>query len=201
MASGKKDGKHKSREGNDRVEQSLDQRHLGDSNHLPPDVSSRPLIVFGANNSPPTIDSTDDQIQVFRAQYGLWEHRFLALTQYSLLRAFIQNAGILAIDPALLADEDAFSPWTMSNPYPTLSPHDLSPTAMQLSTPHHPYLDIVAPSSFRDNVLLAGLEEAVEDQLCYELHFESFTVWGSQPWNAMGMLLKLLSSRIDFADL
>lgn len=132
--------------------------------------------------------SVDDQIQSFGSMPGLFEHRFLQLTQYSLMRALVQNAAFLALDFGLLMDDETLSPWTLSNPYPALSPHDLNPTPNQLATPHHPYLDIIALPAFRDNVLLACLDEDLDDQLCYELHMDSFTVWGSQPWNAMGML-------------
>jgi len=159
-----------------------------DLDYLPLDISSTASVVSGTRRpSSPVITSINSEVQSFLAQYALWEHRFFRLTEYSLLRAFVRNALLLAIDPALLATDESCSPWTLSNPYPTLAPHDLSPTPIQLCTPHHPYLDIIAPPSFRNNVLLAGLDEAVEDQLCYELHSDSFAVWGSQPWNAMGM--------------
>lgn len=104
------------------------------------------------------------------------------------MRALVQNAAFLALDFFFLMDDEALSPWNLSDPYPALSPHDLSPTTVQLATPHHPYLDIIPLPAFRNNVLLACLDEDLEDQLCYELHMNSFTVWGSQPWNAMGML-------------
>lgn len=117
---------------------------------------------------------------------GLTEHRYLRLVQYSLLRALVENAQLLAIDPVSLADDESLSPWTLANPYPTLAPHDLSPTTIQLRTPHHPYLDMVASPSVRDNILVAMLRDEQEDQLCYDLHIDSFTIWGSQPWNSRG---------------
>ena len=102
-----------------------------------------------------------------------------------MIRAFVQNANMLALGPELFMDDDALSPWTFSNPYPTLAPHTLSPTILQLSTPHHPYLDVIASPSFRDNVLLTLLTEEQEEQLCFEMHRTGFTVWGSQPWNSI----------------
>lgn len=118
---------------------------------------------------------------------GLAEHRYLNLMEYSVLRAFLQNASLLAIDPILFADDYALSPWTTSHPYPAFAPHDLGPTPLQLSMPHHPYLDMIAPPSLRDNILLSVITDEQEDQLCYEMHCDSFTIWGSQPWNALGM--------------
>jgi len=140
-------------------------------------------------NTPDTgIASIENQVQSFISTPGLSEHRFIRLTEYSLLRALVQNAAMLALDFFLLMNDEALSPWTLSNPYPALTTYDLSPTTTQLRTPHHPYLDIIASPAFRDNILLACLDEDVEDQLCLEMHADAFTVWGSQPWNAMGML-------------
>lgn len=129
----------------------------------------------------------DDIMQPIFAIPGLAEHRFIVLTEYSVLRAFVQNANLLAIDPRVFMDDEALSPWTMSNPYPALMPHDLSPTPLQLSTPHHPYLDMIAPPSLRDNVLLSVMTEEQEEQLCCDMHYGSFTIWGSQPWSRICM--------------
>ena len=131
-------------------------------------------------------DSVDLQVAAFFATPGLCEHRFLCLTQYSLIRGLVENANILAIEPSSLVNDDALSPWTLANPSPTLAPHDLAPTPVQLCTPHHPYLDIIAPRGLRDNILLSFMDDNLEEQLCYELHLSSFTIWGSQPWNATG---------------
>lgn len=163
--------------------------------------TTRPEVTDSSPWDPPSDGTTDSspeawdvgmnsigaRVQSFICLPGLFEHRFIRLTQYSLMRALVQNASILGLDAFLFLDDDALSPWTSSHPYPTLAPHDLSPTPVQLSTPHHPYLDVIAPPSIRDNVLLSSLEESIEDQLCCEIHLGSFTVWGSQPWNAMGM--------------
>ena len=137
--------------------------------------------------SPPLQDVNDNDIQSIFATPGLSEHRYISLMEYSVLRAFVQNAGLLAIDLNLFLDDDALSPWTVSNPYPAVTPHDLNPTPLQLSTPHHPYLDMIALPSLRDNVLLAAMTEEQEDQLCHDMHCGFFTIWGSQPWNALGM--------------
>ena len=140
-----------------------------------------------SSNNPPFKDDVDDLMQPIFAIPGLAEHRFIVLTEYSVLRAFVQNANLLAIDPHLFMDDEALSPWTTSNPYPALMPHDLSPTPLQLSTPHHPYLDMIAPPSLRDNVLLSVMTDEQEEQLCYDMHYGSFTIWGSQPWNGICM--------------
>ena len=140
-----------------------------------------------SRNSLPIQDEVDNAIQSIFAIPGLAEHRYINLMEYSMLRAFLQNARLLAIDLVLLADDYALSPWTASHPYPAFTAHDLSPTPLQLSTPHHPYLDMIAPPSLRDRILLSVMTDEQEDQLCYDIHRESFTIWGSQPWNALGL--------------
>ena len=128
----------------------------------------------------------DPYLRTYLALPGLAEHRYLQLPQYSLLRAFIRNADMLGLDPFLFSDDDALSPWTISNPYTPTRPHTLSPTPIQLCTPHHPYLDVIAIPSMRDNMIVAALSDEQEDEVCKDMHVDSFKVWGSQPWNAMG---------------
>ena len=120
---------------------------------------------------------------------GLAEHRFIHLVQYSVLRAFVANATILSLPTALFLDDSALSPYTVFNPMcvaavpPT---HTLSPTKTQLSTFHHPFIDILASPSLRDNVLIATLSEEQEEIFCTDLHCNGFTVWGRQSWDPMG---------------
>ena len=168
--------------------------HESEGDYTPPSTTSndnhddlgtsQPLNAF---RNP--FEFVDDEVASILATPGLNEHRFICLSQYSLLRALLQNAKILALDFALLADDDSLSPWTQDHPYPTLTPHDLNPTALQLSTPHHPYLDIIPSPAFRDNILIMVADNPLEEQFCVELHSGSFTIWGSQPWDTQGMCL------------
>lgn len=145
------------------------------------------MLCTTSSSSSPLIEDDVNTIQSIFATPGLAEHHYISLMEYSVLRAFVQNASLLRIDPFVLANDDALSPWTTSNPYPAFAQHDLTPTPLQLSTPHHPYVDIIAPPSLRDNILRSIMTNEQEDQLCYEMHCGSFTIWGSQPWNALGM--------------
>ncbi|KZF24498.1 hypothetical protein L228DRAFT_237422 [Xylona heveae TC161] len=136
-------------------------------------------------------DSVGLKIQNMIVATGLAEHRFIRLAQYSLLRAFVSNAAILGLSPALLADDESISPWTISNPfkpaeYATEYPHTLRPTHIQLSTYHHPYIDLIASPNFRDNILLAMLTDEQEDQFCHDFSSDAVKIWGSQPWNPTG---------------
>ena len=191
MAIGKeKKGHGEKKKGRSKTSEVQSLEPSADSLESPNCLSSNPadeaLITQRSGPDCRVIDTTKCA-EVFRAAYGLWEHCFISLTEYTLLRACVHNAVALSLSPDLFVDDESVSPWTLSNPYPALAPHDLSPTPTQLCTPHHPYLDVIALPTFRDNVLLACLEEGVEAQLCYELHLGSFIIWGSQPWNAMGM--------------
>ncbi|MCJ1273495.1 hypothetical protein MMC21_001287 [Puttea exsequens] len=132
------------------------------------------------------LDMADPLVAKVFATPGLSEHRFIHMTQYSLTRALVLNATILGLDRELLADDDAISPWTVAEPFPAKLENDLAPTAIQLSTPHHPYLDILTPRKLRDNIMLTLLDTSLEDSLCYDMHVGAFTVWGSQPWNSFG---------------
>ena len=120
---------------------------------------------------------------------GLVEHRFIQLAQYSVLRAYLANASILSLKPTVFLEDDALSPYTLFNPFPALSAHQnhsLAPTQTQLSTFHHPFIDLIASPSFRDNILKATLDDELDEMLCMDLHSTGFTVWGSQPWHPMG---------------
>ncbi len=120
---------------------------------------------------------------------ALSEHRFLILSEYSVHRAFVTNAAMLAIDAVTLADWNGLSPWTVVNPFAATSesfPRSLSPTPLQLRTYHHPFLDLIAPTGLRDNILIAVLDDDQEDHLCQSIHEEGLKVWGAQPWSPMG---------------
>lgn len=110
--------------------------------------------------------------------------------QYSNLRAHCQNMKMLGLDLSLFADDDALSPWTIFNPFrptdPAFESCSLMPTLLQLKTWHHPYVDLLPSPSFRDNILVASLDESQEEQLCYDMHLSGLTIWGSQPWDPMG---------------
>lgn len=137
----------------------------------------------------PKQDSVGACLHDFAAT-GLHEHRFICLAQYSMFRAFTHNASILGLEFALFADDNSVSPLSFSDPpvnIPMGVPHTLKPTSLQLRTSHHPYLDIIASPSLRDNILVANLSDEQDEQLCMDLHADgSITIWGSQPWSSIG---------------
>lgn len=135
-----------------------------------------------------------DQMGNYVALPGLAEHRHIHLPHYSLYRAMTRNAEVLGFDPFLIHDDDALSPWTASDSLSIPGRHNLHPTPTQLCTPHHPYLDVIAIPSLRDNIIVATLSESQEDEICYDIHQNSISVWGSQPWNAMCKFCKVKPS-------
>lgn len=73
---------------------------------------------------------------------------------------------------------------------PTLNlPLSLLPTVVQITVPHHPYLDIFPSPQVRDNLILAG-DALDEDELCMDImgmghRAAGLVVWGD-PWDAAG---------------
>lgn len=142
-----------------------------------------------SQNEPVTNHLYDLPVEQFLESSALSEHRFLYLSEYSVQRAYVCNAMMLAIDAKLLANDEGLSPWTVMHPFQAPSesfPRSLSPTQLQLRTYHHPFLDLLASSGLRDNIILAMLDGDQEDQLCHSFHSDSLRVWGAQPWSPIG---------------
>ncbi|KAI9737871.1 MAG: hypothetical protein M1834_009241 [Cirrosporium novae-zelandiae] len=155
-------------------------------------TSSTEIVV---SSRPRKFDTIARYIEVLMAIPAFSEHHFISLCKYSVLRAALNNLSVLGIDPWLMADDESISPLTVvtldearatQSPPPPKFPPALTPTAVQITTIHHPYIDILASPSLRNNILLAQLTDEQEDQLCYDLTSMGFTVWGSQPWDPMG---------------
>ncbi|KAL3440207.1 hypothetical protein BJX65DRAFT_290965 [Aspergillus insuetus] len=97
----------------------------------------------------------------------------LGLTRLNFLRALHVNIDVLGYSAAEMHD-DAQSPFGVpSAAKPGYSdveklPVALRPTAVQLSTPHHPWLDLIPFPQLRDNLILIG--DALDDtQLCFDM--------------------------------
>ncbi|KAL8656136.1 MAG: hypothetical protein Q9210_000462 [Variospora velana] len=69
---------------------------------------------------------------------------------------------------------------------PETFPRSLGPTPLQLETYHHPFIDLIAPPGLRNNILVARLADAQEDDLCRSIHEDGLKVWGGQPWSPIG---------------
>jgi hypothetical protein len=96
----------------------------------------------------------------------------LGLTQVNLIRALIFNTNILGYTSSQMHN-DALSPFCIAGPSRVGDelaslPFSLQPTALQSSTPHHPWLDLFPIPQMRDNLI--ALESFVDEYgLCEDL--------------------------------
>lgn len=107
--------------------------------------------------------------------------RFITLQFNSIVNASMLNGIILSCDTLTMMDEDALSPFTNQMALSPNIPKDLEPTQMQRTVPHHPYIDIIPFSGFRDK-MLRFMDIIDEDDLCCMMHTD-WGVWGSRPWD------------------
>lgn len=129
--------------------------------------------------------------------------RLPTLVQVNIFNALARNAISLHVSNEWLAC-DAISPFSLQGPglgplsVATTSheacPESLRPTALQVSVPHHPWIDLLPIPRLRDNIISAILDSNIydEDSLCYdmvEVSSESdkpcLIVWG-EPWDPRG---------------
>lgn len=117
----------------------------------------------------------------------------LGLTQVNLIRALMLNIDILGYTPTQMHN-DALSRFCVAGPSQAGDeivslPPSLRPTALQRSTPHHPWLDLFPIPQMRDN--LVALESLVDEYgLCEDLCSSvegtaGILVW-KDPWDPTG---------------
>jgi hypothetical protein len=134
---------------------------------------------------------------MYYAEYKIGSPRtdlLLGLVQLNYLRALIANIDVLGLKAADMHD-DAISPFCTSGAWEHAGrqlPSSLRPTILQSTLPHHPWLDLLPSSKFRDNLILA--EDTYDDvELChdmcgYQTSIEKHTgviVW-KDPWDPLG---------------
>jgi hypothetical protein len=95
-------------------------------------------------------------------------------------------------------DDEAVSPFNMMYSHQPASstiisqlPAGLQPTALQVSTLHHPWIDLLPVPEMRDNLFRRGMDSFDEDELCHALkgnlpeHNPGVLVW-RDPWDPSG---------------
>jgi hypothetical protein len=95
-------------------------------------------------------------------------------------------------------DDEALSPFnTMYSHQPeafkmvSQLPAGLQPTELQVTTLHHPWLDLLPMPEMRDNLFRRGMDSFDEDELCHALkgripdHNPGVLVW-RDPWDPSG---------------
>lgn len=133
----------------------------------------------------------------------------LCIMQFNIMRAFGTITSIVGLSPTDLLDDDTPSPFSprassLTREFPARHQHhhislpkSLSPTSLQRTTPHHPWIDILPFPEMRDNLLRleAGSCAAAEqhrydpDSLCHWMvgldgsqKESGFILWG-EPWD------------------
>ncbi|KAM5357695.1 hypothetical protein ACJZ2D_015996 [Fusarium nematophilum] len=132
--------------------------------------------------------------------------RLLSIMQINIFHALHRNSEALG-QSTLWLFCDSISPFGNTGPENTSNPsnpnlavanypHSLAPTTSQLSTPHHPWIDLFPWPQLRDRIIhLCYVAEAMDDdELCVDMaEFDaprdresvSLIVWGD-PWDPRG---------------
>ncbi|KAI1457680.1 hypothetical protein F4805DRAFT_427826 [Annulohypoxylon moriforme] len=127
--------------------------------------------------------------------FPLTSDHLIPLIQYNFVRGVLTNMAILGY-------QNAFPPkcsrhWVNMPLFPAPSnvPESLKPTALQLSTPHEPWIDLIPDKQMRDNTILIigavtreDIEEDVTSSLFGKVKLLEMTgilAWDT-PWDTNG---------------
>ncbi|KAI0887273.1 uncharacterized protein GGS22DRAFT_156597 [Annulohypoxylon maeteangense] len=100
--------------------------------------------------------------------FPLTSDHLITLVQYNFVRGVLTNMAILGIQNAFPPECSRHWVGMPLFPAPSGIPESLQPTALQLSTPHEPWIDLIPDKQMRDNtILLIGVvtREDVEDDV------------------------------------
>ncbi|KAH8810669.1 hypothetical protein F5884DRAFT_670350 [Xylogone sp. PMI_703] len=136
---------------------------------------------------------------------SLSNSHLLSLLQFNVLQGFEKILDILGVPPGQIVDDDAVSPFNSGMTGPSTSsgelvpcfPKALSPSVLQKTVSHHPWVDILPFPQMRDNVLRIKLKENAgvdvpefdEEELCqwmvglYPQQGEGGLVLWGEPWD------------------
>ncbi|KAJ9131073.1 hypothetical protein NKR23_g11898 [Pleurostoma richardsiae] len=117
-----------------------------------------------------------------------------ALVQFNVFQALARNAAMLGVATEWLI-YDSLSPFGREGPglglsHPPIAagtlpscPDNLRPTPLQLTVPHHPWIDLFPIPRMRDNLLLATADPGLfdEDGLCSDVMEAGGTGWPEEP--------------------
>lgn len=153
------------------------------------------------------LDPHSEQSQILIRRFEEFAHAMYAarvpqitllpsLSQFNVIRALQENIKVLGLLPDELSD-DAISPFNSPNSLrfasspPHQIPSSLAHTQLQVTTIHHPWIDLLPIPALRDNLLRRGLESFDEDELCHDIrgrtpgHNPGMLVW-RDPWDVSG---------------
>ncbi|KAG0634606.1 hypothetical protein HOY80DRAFT_515949 [Tuber brumale] len=163
-------------------------------------VSNRPGLSRSSSANIPHMASpkTESGLRAigFRSQaaYTLsTDTHLISINSVTVNTAVLSNLSKLGVTAEEYVKDDTLSPF-LSTSMPILhsristldqqAPH-LAPTNLQLEVPHHPYIDIIPFSGFRDNLLYAlnsAPRTVDEDELCTDIE-RYLKVWGRLTWD------------------
>lgn len=113
------------------------------------------------------------------------------LSKLNMKRALMDNIVAVGMTMAWVVDDDSISIFSMAGPRLSDSaiPDSLRPTELQLTKPHHPWLDFFPFPRMRDNLITAQ-DEFDDEELCHDLMAfwdmknteAAVLIWGS-PWD------------------
>ncbi|KAF2137079.1 uncharacterized protein K452DRAFT_362116 [Aplosporella prunicola CBS 121167] len=125
----------------------------------------------------------------------------LSLVQFNVLRALMQNNAALGFDLGWLAcdAESVFCASATTTTTPPAQPAQpapphLRPTPLQLTTPHHPWIDLLPSPAMRNNILALGADYD-DTALCAALvefgadeprERAGLVAWGADPADPAG---------------
>ncbi|KAF7939105.1 uncharacterized protein EAE97_007186 [Botrytis byssoidea] len=158
-----------------------------------PDTSAQ-NSAFKAKPLEQRLANINQSLEVSGLTFPLPLDHLLTLIQYNVLRACMTNSTILKL-PHTTATECRSMLSAPMFPAPSTIPPSLSPTPLQLSTPHPQWIDVLPCPKMRNNAMLT-FHEIDEDDLCRDLCggiFEDcndldekgMLVW-NDPWHASG---------------
>ncbi|OBT57611.1 hypothetical protein VE04_01455 [Pseudogymnoascus sp. 24MN13] len=124
-----------------------------------------------------------------------------SLSQFNFLKAMFTNIVVLGLSDEEM-DNEALSPFNrLLGAFPlqpdlTMTrfshlPPGLQPTGLQISAPHHPWIDLLPMPEMRDNIFRQEVDSFDEEELCHAMRGQApdlnpgLLVW-RDPWDPTG---------------
>ncbi|KAH6892621.1 hypothetical protein B0T10DRAFT_295794 [Thelonectria olida] len=125
----------------------------------------------------------------------------IRIMRSSFYAAILANSTAIGLFNYEVLNEDGLSPFNIDDKvgcppsqvaatrarFATRVPQSLAPCDVQLTFPHHPYLDVIPFSEFRQRAVAALTCHPPlfdEEEMCHDLDAEGLICWGSQPANS-----------------
>ncbi|KAL7910369.1 hypothetical protein GGI35DRAFT_448603 [Trichoderma velutinum] len=163
-----------------RVQNRLAQRAHRSRNGKP--LHRRTTSTSESNVANDTLEAYDTQDRLAKGRHSKslrYAGRGLTLPGMLTLAALMTNRQILAIIEC-------------SQPIPSIhikpstpTPPALTPTTLQTTKPHLPYIDLIPFPQFRDNLIRAS-EVVQSEDLWHDMISGKLKVWGKTPWDRRG---------------